>query len=172
MKLFICGLLLTSFLLSESIYSYTIQAADGSSIHLSDYSGRKMLIVNIATASPRANQLADLQQLQHRFGDSLVILAIPSNDFGSESKNDIEIQQYCQSAYGVSFLLASKSNVSGNDRHPLYQWLTRQNKNGALDSEVKGDFQKYIIDGSGELVGVFPGSVSPLSPEFLAVINP
>lgn len=156
---------------TAGIYDYTVSDTDGNEINFDSFRGKKILIVNIATGSPRAAQLGELQQLHEQHGDSLVIIGFPSNSFGGESRSNAGIKQFCGSEHGVSFLLAAKGPVNGSGIQPLYQWLTRQSENGATDSEVRSDFQKYLIDRNGGLLGVFAGSVSPLSQELVSVIT-
>ena len=96
-------------MLNSSIYSITISNGPGTNIPLSNYQGKLILIVNIATGSDKVAQLGGLQQLKQQYGDSLVIIGFPSNSFGHESRNNAEIKQFCESNYGVSFLLAAKS---------------------------------------------------------------
>lgn len=162
---------MSGFLLAGSgIYSYVIDAANGGQIDFGDFRHKKILVVNIATGSPRAGQLAGLQQLQQQFAGSLVIIGCPSGSFGNESRSNDEIIQFCRSQYNVRFLLAAKGAVKGPGIQPLYSWITRQAENGILDSEVKGDFQKYLIDEHGELAGIFAGSLSPLDQQLVAAI--
>jgi glutathione peroxidase len=145
-----------------SIYTLHLKDIDGGDIALSDFKGKKLLLVNIASGSALVNQLADLEQLQETFQDSLVVIAIPSNSFGHESKSREELAQFCKTNYHASFLLAQQVAVTGSDQHELYTWLTNQSQNGVMQNEVTGDFQKFLVDGSGNLIGVFSPKLSPL----------
>lgn len=157
--------------LPASIYSFVVGGANGSGIDFDNFRNKKILLVNIATNSPRAGQLGELQQLQEQYGDSLVIIGFPSNSFGNESRSNAEIVEFCQSQYEVSFFIAAKGAVKGSNAQAVYQWLTRQSENGVADSEVKSDFQKYLIDRNGELLGIFSGSVSPLDNQLVSNIT-
>lgn len=168
MKLLIVSLVL---LFETGIYTHSVQGISGSEIDFSNFTGKKILIVNIATNSSRIAQLGQLQQLQQQYGDSLVIVAFPSNSFGNESRSNSEIQQFCQSQYSVSFLLATKGSVKGEDIQAFYHWLTHREENGVFNNEIKGDFQKYLFDRNGNALGVFAGSLSPLSPQIVNAIT-
>jgi glutathione peroxidase len=171
MKYFCIPLVAVIVLVNSSIYNYTATNIDGDQVSFNDFRYKKILIVNIATGSSITGQLAELQQLQQQYADSLIVIGFPSSSFGHENKNNAEIKQFCQSQYGVSFLLAAKGSVKGNDMQPIYQWLTRKTENGEFNSEVKDDFQKYIVDRNGALIGVFKGSVSPLDNQVVSVIT-
>jgi glutathione peroxidase len=149
-----------SFLLS-SIYSYQFTDTDGNTVNMSAYQGKKILLVNIATGSSRVSQLAELQQLHQQYGDSLVIIAFPSNSFGNETRSNAEIKQFCQSNYGATFKIAAKNNVTAAGIQPIYNWLANISENGMMNGVVGADFQKFLIDKEGKLVGIFSPSVKP-----------
>lgn len=159
------------FSLNSSIYSYTISDVDGNEISLDSFQHKKILFVNIATGSTYASQLGQLQQLQQQYADSLIVIGFPSNSFGNESRSDAQVKSFCQSQYGVSFLLTAKGAVNGSSIQPVYQWLTLKSENGQLNTSVQGDFQKYVVDRNGELIGVFKGMVSPLDNQITSLIT-
>jgi glutathione peroxidase len=163
--------LLFSWLLPTSIYTLQFQNIDGVSQSMSQYQNKKILLVNIATGSPKVNQLADLQQLQLQYGDSVVVIAFPTNSFGKETRSNAEIKQFCQQTYGVTFLLASKNPIAGPDIQPIYNWLTNANENGELGDPVRGDFQKFLINKEGALIGFFSGSTRPLDQSLINAIT-
>lgn len=156
-----------SFLLAStisfitSIYSLSITDINGTTIPFSAYQGKKIMLVNIATGSERANQLAGLQQLHQQFHDSLVIIAFPSNSFGHEQRSNNEIKQFCQSTYNTGFIIAQKNNVAGNGLQTIYGWLANATQNGASAIEVINDFQKILIDKYGDIIGVYAPTVNP-----------
>jgi len=156
-------LLAVLLFLPTSIYTFYFNDASGSPVQLSKFRGKKILIVNVATGSKRVGQLSELQTLQNRFSDSLVIIAFPSNSFGHEQKADSDIKQFCIDNYNTTYLIAGKISVKGSDIHPIFNWLTSQSENGAMTGEIVGDFQKYLIDESGNLQASFSPIVSPLS---------
>jgi glutathione peroxidase len=165
-KIFI-ALLIT---IQTSIYSLSFTSG-GDTVNLGAYQGKKMLFVNIASGSPYASQLAGLQQLQQQFGDSLVVIAFPTNSFGNEPLASSQIRQLCQTQYGTTFLIAEKGEVTGASKQPVYNWLSKQSENGVMNQEVMGDFQKYLVDGHGNLIGVFAGVVEPTNAEIITAIN-
>lgn len=160
-----------AFIFSISIYSFQLNDIDGNSIALNQYQGKKILFVNIATGSQRVSQLAELQQLQQMFPDSLVVIGFPSNSFGNEQMSNAQIKQFCQTNYGTTFKLAAKDFVTGTNIQPIYGWLTKVAENGMLSEEVHADFQKYLVNESGTLIGFFSASTKPLSPEIIAAIR-
>ncbi len=165
-------LLLAAFcFLTTSFYTLQFQDINGVSHTMSQYQGKKILLVNIATESPNVGQLAKLQQLKQLYPDSLVIIGFPSNSFGHESKTDSAIKQFCQTQYGVTFLLASKQSITGSNMQPIYHWLATQTENGVANNPIGGDFQKFLINESGQLIGIFAPSVSPLSSQIKNAIS-
>ncbi|MEI9806772.1 MAG: hypothetical protein WDO16_02200 [Bacteroidota bacterium] len=95
------------------MYNFVIPGAGGQSINFNDFRNKKILLVNIATGSDRVAQLGQLQQLQEQYADSLVVIGFPSNSFGNETRNNAGIKEFCESQYGVSFLLTRTGNVKG-----------------------------------------------------------
>jgi len=146
---------------TTSIYNHQFTDVDGNNFSMTSCQGKKILLVNIATGDARVNQLAGLQQLHQQYGDSLVIIAFPSNSFGDEPKTNGEIKQFCQINYGASFTIASKNAVSGTGIQSIYSWLAQSSENGVMNGTVGGDFQKFLIDKNGALIGVFAPSVLP-----------
>lgn len=149
-----------------SIYDIHINSLEGDSVDLSSFKGKKLLIVNVASKCGFTPQYKDLQDLSELYGEKLVIIGVPCNQFlNQEPGGAEEIATFCERNYGVTFLITEKVDVKGNEQHPLYAWLTEKSKNGSLDSEVKWNFQKYLITENGELEGVFGSKVNPMSEE-------
>jgi glutathione peroxidase len=163
--------LLLPFLFANGIYDFTLPSAGGGIINLSDYQGKKILIVNTAGNSENAIQYAKLQQLYEKYKDSLEVIAVPSNSFGNEQSDDSILFDHVSIEYGVTYPVASKTEVAGDSTCGLYQWLTHRALNGVMDNSIHTDFQKFLIDGSGNLTGVFSASVDPLSPELQEAIT-
>ena len=153
-----------------SIYNLQFQDIDGVSQSMNQYQGKKVLIVNIATGSNKVGQLAALQQLHQQYADSVTIIGFPSNSFGNEPRSNSEIKQFCQSQYDVTFRLASKNEIAGGTVQAIYHWLTTQSENGVTGQAIGADFQKFLIDREGNLVGVFSSKVEPLSPQIVNAI--
>ncbi len=148
------------------VYDIRITSLQGNPIALGDFKGKKVLFVNVASKCGYTKQYEPLEKLQDIFKDQLVIIGCPCNQFGSQEPGNAEqIQTFCEKNYGVSFLITEKLEVKGDQQHPLYQWLTKKDKNGAKSSNVKWNFQKYLLDENGRLLEVFESSVDPLSPK-------
>ncbi len=154
-------LLISTFLLT-SIYTIPYTDIDGGMQNFGNFQGKKILIVNIATGSSRVSQLEQLQQLYQQHQDSLVIIAFPSNSFANEPRTNAEVKQFCQSNYGATFHLAAKGNVKDPGQLPIYHWLSTTSENGVMNGAVQGDFQKFLIDKNGQLIGVFAPDISPM----------
>lgn len=162
---------LTSLVLYTSIYSLSFTDTDGSTVNMNSFQNKKILLVNIATNSPRVGQLTGLLQLKQQYGDSLVIIAFPSNSFGNETRSDAEIKQYCQQNYNVNFFIASKNSVFGLYIQPVYNWLKHTEENGVMDVEIMSDFQKILINNDGNIIGVFAPGVSPTDTSIVSAIT-
>lgn len=159
------------FFYESSIYSYRAPAIDGSSIDFNNYRGKKIFLVNVATGSVYASQLPALEQLYQQHKDSMVIMGFPSNSFGNEPLSDAQIESSLRNTYGITFPLAAKQVVIGDSAHAVYKWLTSKEENGVLKSRVRGDFQKYLLNSQGKLVGIFDTATSPLSARIQTAIQ-
>jgi glutathione peroxidase len=136
--------------------------ADGTETMLNSYFGKKLLIVNVASKCGYTPQYAALEKLYEEFENGLTIIGFPSNDFlGQEPGTEDEIVQFCQLNYGVKFPLAAKINVTGKEKHPLYQWLSESSQNGWNSREPVWNFTKYLLDESGRLIAVFAPQIKP-----------
>ena len=163
---------LWSLLSFSDIYSITIPGINGSApIHFSDFAGKRILIVNTASKSDFVEQYSKLEELYQQNKDSLVIIAVPSNDFGNEPDDEATIQSFVQDTYHIHFLLAGKANVKEDHPSDLYKWLTDASENSVMGSKVKYDFQKYLIEPDGRLSWFFAGAVDPLDPTLLNAIH-
>lgn len=140
----------------DDVYSIPLHSLAGNPVHLSDFKGKKMLFVNVASKCGFTPQYKMLQALHEREKEQLVIIGLPCNQFGKqEPGSSEEIQSFCTKNYGVDFLLTEKVDVKGPNQHPLYQWLTQKSKNGTANSTVKWNFQKYLVNEKGELEAVY-----------------
>ena len=141
----------------QSIYDFTVYDIDSNEVSLSQYKGKILLIVNVASKCGNTPQYAGLEQLYEKYKDQgLVILGFPSNDFlKQEPGNNAEIKSFCQSTYGVQFPMFSKIHVRGKDIAPLYQFLTEKDKNGVLNAPVTWNFQKFLVNRTGQIVASF-----------------
>ena len=119
----------------ESIYDIEINNLTGEPINLNDYKGKYILFVNVASECGFTGQYDDLQKLYETYKDKLIVIGVPCNQFGKQEPGSAkEIQSFCQANYGVSFLMTEKVNVKGKNKHPIYQWLTEETKNGKTSS--------------------------------------
>jgi len=151
-----------------SIYEIKINALNGEPINLSDYKNKYILFVNVASKCGFTGQYEDLQKLYDTHKDKLMIIGVPCNQFGGQEPGTVkEIQTFCQANYGVTFLLTETVDVKGKNQHPLYQWLTQQEKNGSSSSSVKWNFQKYLVGKKGELIDYYFSITNPLSDKII-----
>jgi glutathione peroxidase len=141
---------------TKSFYDFRIETLDGQLVNLSTLRGKKVLAVNTASKCGYTKQYADLQSLHERYkAHNFEVVGFPANNFKNQEPGaNEEIAAFCSASYGITFLMSAKIDVVGDNQHPIYRWLTSKSENGALDSEVKWNFQKYLIDENGKLVGV------------------
>jgi len=157
---------------TTSVYSFKVANINGQdSIDLNTFRGKAILIVNTATSSPYSLQMASLDSLYLQHADSLVVIACPSNSFGNESESNSDIARLTAQRFGIHFLMAQKTAVKGDDIGPLYHWLISKDLNGVMNSKIKNDFYKYLIDRNGNLKGVFNETVLPTGQQISAALN-
>ena len=154
-----------------NIYDITINSIDDKLIDLNQYKGKNVIFVNVASYCGYTGQYAELQELQETY-DDLEIIGIPCNQFlFQEPKSQSEIKQFCSANFGVTFMMTEKINVKGKNQHDLYKWLTSKELNGSENSNVKWNFQKYLVNKKGEFVKYFPPRMSPLSEDITKYLN-
>lgn len=155
----------------KTLHDFSIQKLDGSTLNFSDFKGKKVLIVNVASECGYTPQYAPLQELYENAQDNLVIVGCPCNDFGGQEPGSHEaIQHFCQVNYGVTFPITEKLGITQNT-HPLYQWLTQKSKNGLKDSTVTWNFCKFLVDENGQLVDFYAQGVSPFDDAILKEVG-
>lgn len=137
---------------------------------LSQYKGKVVLLVNIATRCGYTGQLEGLEKLYQKFKDKgLVVLGVPSNDFGSQTpENNEEVKKFCQLNYGVSFPLTPKAVVKGPKKEPLFKTLVKSEKG---EKEIEWNFEKFLIDRGGKLVKRFSSNVAPQDTQLVSAIE-
>ena len=157
----------------QSLYDLSVTLNNGESIPLSNYRGKKLLLVNTASDCGYTDQYDDLQKLYDENKDNLVIIGFPANDFKEQEKGtDEEIARFCKLNYGVTFPLAKKSTVkAGPDQNPVFQWLTDKNKNGWTSKKPSWNFSKYLVNEKGVLVNYFDPTISPTGKEVIEAIR-
>jgi glutathione peroxidase len=147
-----------------SVYDIDINLIDNKSLKIKDLKGKYLMFVNVASNCGFTKQYEELQHLYEEYKDNLVIVGSPCNQFGGQEPGQSEeIQQFCDDNYGVTFLLTEKIDVKGSNQHPLYKWLTTKDLNGKKRSNVKWNFQKYLLDRDGNLIDYFYSITKPMS---------
>ena len=167
-------ILLTSCAFAKSpIYDIGFETIDGQKKTLADFAEKPILIVNVASECGYTPQYAGLQLLHERYKEKgLNIIGFPCNDFGGQEpgSND-EIEKFCKTKYNVSFTLASKIKLKGEDAHPLYQFLQSETTNPDFFGSVKWNFEKFLIDRKGKVVNRFRQRVRPTSSEIVSSVE-
>lgn len=159
-------------LTAGSVYGFRVEGLEGGVIDFSEFRGKKILVVNTASECGFTKQYQELQKLYETYRERLVVVGFPSNDFGKqEPGTNAEIAEFCKTNYGITFPMAAKIKTRGDEIHPLYRWLTTKDLNHYADSEVKWNFQKYLIDENGNLSGVYYSRTGPFSEELIAAIE-
>jgi glutathione peroxidase len=153
-----------------SAHDFEFRAIDGEALPLSSYRGKPVLVVNTASECGFTPQYSGLQSLWTTYRDrGLVVLGVPSNDFGQqEPGDDSQIKQFCDAHYGVDFPMAAKTPVIGGNAHPFYRWIESEFGEAAAP---RWNFHKYLIAADGELAGMWPSKVEPTSEEIVAAVE-
>ena len=156
----------------KSIYEIKINDIWGDAIGLNDFKGKYILFVNVASECGFTGQYKDLQKLHEEYGSKLVVIGVPCNQFGGQEPGEShEITAFCTEKYSVTFLMTEKIEVKGSNQHPLYKWLTDKNSNGIKNSTVRWNFQKYLVDPSGNLIDYWYSITQPLSQKIIKHIQ-
>jgi glutathione peroxidase len=172
MKIALLAFLVSALLTASSIYDFKVEGLEGGSIDFSQYKGKKIMIVNTASKCGNTPQYAELEQLYEKYKDKLVIIGFPANNFGAqEPGTNTEIKEFCTKNYGVSFPMAAKVSVKGDDIAPLFQYLTDEAKKIGFEDPIKWNFTKFLIDENGKLITVIHNRTKPMSEEVLKYLN-
>ena len=170
----ILSVLLTGFVFNlkagEDFYQLSAKTIKGQSLPFSDFKGKTVMVVNIASRCGFTPQLESLQQLYEKYrAENFVILGVPSNEFGGQSpEEDGEMAKFCQLNYGVNFPLLSKTSVKGKNKHPVFKYLL---KNSKVKNEISWNFEKFLINPKGEVIGRFRSGDSPLGDKIIEEIK-
>jgi glutathione peroxidase len=157
---------------ARSIYEFKLKSLDGEEIDFAKYRGKKMLIINTASKCGYTPQYTDLEKLAEQYGDKVVLLGFPANNFlHQEPGNSKDISEFCTKNYGVKFQMFEKISVRGSDQCSLYQWLSHKELNGWNDQAPSWNFCKYLISENGELLKFYPSAIKPLSKEIVDDIS-
>lgn len=157
----------------KSIYDYDVETIDGEILPMSTFKGKKLMIVNVASACGLTPQYEQLQALYEKYKDrDFTIIAFPSNDFKQqESGSNEKIKSFCSLNYGVTFPMMAKIKVLGNNKAPIYQWLTQKDLNQKGDYDVSWNFQKFLINSDGTLSKVMAPKTKPDDLEIISWIS-
>ena len=153
-------------------YNIEAKANDGTDVVLSNYKGKKIVIVNTASDCGYTAQYDELESLFTEYKNNVVVLAFPANDFkNQEIGNDASIAEFCRLNFGVRFPIMQKSSVvKGPQQHPIFKWLSHESNNGWCNQAPIWNFCKYIIDEEGRLTHFFSQNISPTSKQFIDAI--
>ena len=184
MKSLFLTMIIATTLTGGSIYDFKVAGLDGTDIDFSQYKGKKIMIVNTASKCGNTPQYAELEKLYEKYKDKLVVVGFPANNFGEqEPGTSLEIKEFCTKNYGVTFPMADKVSVKGDDISPLFKYLIEQSKELAktvpsdnskdlvwkkfLQDPVIWNFTKFLLDENGKLIAVFHHKSNPMSEEVL-----
>ena len=157
----------------NDFYKLSANDIDGNIIDFSQFKGKKLLIVNVASKCGYTSQYKDLQELHKKYNEKIIILSFPSNNFGfQEPGSNDQIEEFCETNYGIEFQLFEKSDVRGKNINSVYKWLSSINDNGWNDKSPRWNFFKYLVDETGSLKAVYSSNVNPMDNEIIDfVIN-
>jgi glutathione peroxidase len=173
-KLFLAGMMMAASLFGASnVLDYTLKSIDGKPAPLAAYKGKVILMVNVASKCGYTPQYEGLEATYRKYKDQgLVILGFPANNFGGqEPGTDEEIKTFCSSKYNVTFPMFSKISVKGEDKAPLYQFLTDAKTNPTAAGEIKWNFTKFLIGKDGKVIARYESAVKPEGPEITGAIE-
>lgn len=154
----------------STIHEFSFASIDGQQISFSEFAGKKILIVNTASECGFTSQYKELQEVHEKYGDKLVIIGFPANNFGEQEpgKND-EIAQFCQKNFGVTFTMAEKVSVNGVDINEIFKWLCAQ-ENPDFTGDIKWNFEKFLLDEQGKLIARFRSSIKPDDKKIISLL--
>jgi len=157
----------------KSIYDFTINSIDGESAPLSKFQGKVVLVVNVASRCGFTPQYSALEKVYEKYkGRGFVIVGFPANNFGGqEPGSNQEIKTFCSTKYNVTFPMMAKVSVKGDDKTPLYQFLTDKTANPSTGGEIQWNFTKFLIGPDGRPVARFEPNVTPDDPQVTAAIE-
>ncbi|MGA9212541.1 MAG: glutathione peroxidase [Kaistella sp.] len=150
--------------MENTIYNYKVESLDGKEINFADFKGKKILVVNTASKCGFTPQYADLEKLSKEYPDKLVVIGFPANNFGGqEPGSNQEIGAFCEKNFGVTFPMAAKVSVKGEDIAPLFKYLTDKDLNGVKNTTILWNFTKFLIDENGYLIDSYLSTTNPTS---------
>ncbi len=168
------GAILTVQTLSAaSVYDYELNSITYDKVRLSDFKGKVLMIVNVASSCGYTPQYAQLEALYRKHKEQgFVIVGIPSNDFGQgEPGTDREILKFCRRSYDVTFPMMSKVTITGNNPLPLYDYLTDRNKNPKTGGAIQWNFTKFLVGRDGKILARFEPRIPPDNPDLVSAVE-
>ncbi len=152
---------------------FKMTGIDGKEVDLSKYKGKVVLFVNVASQCGYTKQYTGLQAIYEKYEKKgFVVIGVPANDFGSqEPGTNEEIVKFCSSKYNVTFPMLSKVAVRGKEKTPLYEFLTSKETNPNFAGEIGWNFEKFLVNKKGEVVGKFKSGIAPESDELIKAIT-
>lgn len=156
-----------------SVYKFTMKSIDGQPVKLKSYKGKVVMLVNVASRCGFTPQYAGLEKLYEQYKDrGFVIVGVPANNFAQqEPGTNAEIKKFCSTKYNVTFPMMAKVSVKGDDKTPLYQYLTSTAEDPQFGGEIKWNFTKFLVGRDGKLVARFEPAVTPESPQVKEAIE-
>jgi glutathione peroxidase len=165
-----CVILASSTMAQSSIYDFKVDGLTGEEINFADFKGKKILIVNTASKCGFTKQYIQLQELYDKHGKNIVVVGFPANNFGKqEPGTNEEIDTFCKKNYGVSFPMASKVSVRGDDMHALFSWMTEL-ENPDFTGNIKWNFEKFLFDENGNLIHRYRSQTSPTDEKITSLL--
>ena len=150
--------------MEKTIYDYKVEGLEGQEINFADFKGKKILVVNTASECGFTPQYADLEKLSKDYANNLVVVGFPANNFGGqEPGSNAEIGSFCEKNFGVTFPMAAKVSVKGEDTAPIFKFLTEKDLNGVKNTAILWNFTKFLIDENGHLIDTFISTTKPTS---------
>ncbi|MBL7756923.1 MAG: glutathione peroxidase [Chitinophagaceae bacterium] len=173
MKTLFVTLLFSLFVSTDgSIYTFKVPGLEGGTIDFAKFKGKKILVVNTASKCGLTPQYEELEKLFKEHSDKLVIVGFPANNFAQqEPGSNTEIAEFCKKNYGVSFPMAEKVSVKGEDIAPIFKYLVDEAAKKGIKDPISWNFTKFLLNEKGELITVFSPKTKPLSEEVLKYLN-
>ena len=164
--------LFSFFVAASSIYDFKVPGLEGGKIDFKKFKGKKIMIVNTASKCGNTPQYAELEELYKKYKDKLVIVGFPANNFGGqEPGSKEEISEFCKKNYGVTFPMADKVSVKGDDTAPIFKYLVAEAEKLGVKDPIKWNFTKFLLDEKGKLIAVIHNKTKPMSEEVLKYLN-
>jgi len=159
--------------MAGSVYDYTLNSIDGKPTPLSQFKGKVVMLVNVASRCGFTPQYEGLEALYKKYADQgFVIVGIPANNFGGqEPGTNAEIKTFCKSKYSVTFPMMGKVSVKGADQTPLYQFLTGEQTDPKFAGDIKWNFTKFLVNKDGKIVDRFEPKVTPEDPQVISALE-